>query len=171
MEILRAEDVIREILESYNRKPVGWQIASDFRGNMLALGPDTGYRLKFMIISPSERIGVGVRFDDPVDVGRLGLSPPCGFRPLSAEVAKEAIAAIASGGAAQQVMERLMRAKPVRLQDCQGKDVGAVLSGPFMSHPDLRMISPRQSDLDAKLAAEVERIFRQRYPMRASMFG
>jgi hypothetical protein len=68
-------------------------------------------------------------------------------------------------------MERLMRVKPARLQDCRGKDVGAVLSGPFMSHPDLRMISPKQSDLDAKLATEVERFFRRRYPMRASMFG
>ena len=175
LEIKSAEDVVKEILEGYNRRPKGWQIASDHIGNTLVLGPDIGFRLKMMMINPTENIGVGVRVDDVEELRRnLGSSMSCGFRGLSRGAAREFFSSLRMAqeeSGRQEILRNLLQVEPVPTWKLQPRHLGAIFSGPYIAHPDLRMISRKQSELDEKLAREVDKSFRAKYPMRASMFG
>ena len=174
LEIKTAEETVREIMEGYNRRPKGWQIASDFRGNTLVLGPEEGFRLKLMMISPSENLGVGTRIDDADELRRsIGTDISSGFRGLSMGAARDIFTSLdrASDDAKrQEALHRLLQIEPVSTMDLQSMDLGAIVSGPYIAHPDLRMISKRQSELDERLALAVDRSFRAKYPMRSSMY-
>jgi hypothetical protein len=47
----------------------------------------------------------------------------------------------------------------------------AVLNGPFIGHPDLSTISESQRELEAKLKIESLKLFKKKYPYRASIYG
>lgn len=173
MEIKTLEETVKKILDGYNKKPRGWQIASDFRGNSLVLGPGGGYRLKLMMINPQESLGVGTRIDDVEELRRsMGERASCGFRPLNIDIAKEVFSALSNAeeGKRQEVIRRVLDIDPVPTWELQGSDLGAIMGGPFIAHPDLRAISKRQSELDEKLAAELDKLFRLKHPMRASIY-
>jgi len=173
LEIKTLEETVKEILEGYNKKPKGWQIASDFRGNSLVLGPGGGYRLKLMMINPQESLGVGARVDDVGELRQsMGERASCGFRPLNIDIAKEVFSALSNAeeGKRQEVIRRVLDIDPVPTWELQGSDLGAVMGGPFIAHPDLRAISRKQSELDERLAAELDKLFRLKHPMRASIY-
>lgn len=174
MEIRSVEEIMKEVISGYNKRPKGWQIASDARGNSLVIGPDEGFRLKLMMVSPTENIGVGTRVDNLDEVRRsIGTGLSCGFRPLSASNAQEIMRSMEDATAVargQEMVRRIMETEPVPTWKLQEERMGAVLSGPFIAHPDLRMVSKGQSELDARLAAEVDKAFRAKYPVRASMY-
>jgi len=167
------EETVKEILDGYNRKPKGWHIASDFRGNSLVLGPGRGYRLKLMMINPQESLGVGVRIDDVGELRRsMGEGASSGFRPLNIDIAKEVFSVLSSAEEVkkQEVIRRVLDIDPVPTWELQGNNLGAVMGGPFIAHPDLRAISRKQSELDERLAAELDKLFRLKHPMRASIY-
>lgn len=169
-EMLAAEEIIREIIESYNKRPLGWKMASDLRGNAIVVGPDFGYRLKTMMISPSENIGFGVRFE-PKDLGAsIDTGYSFGFRPVPTDLFET----ISKGNptsaeSVQNVIGKLLERDPVPLNRI-GSEAAGVLGGPFLQHPDLRAVSKAQQELDEKLRFEVEREFIRRYPLRASIY-
>ncbi len=184
MEIRSVEEIMKEVAEGYNRRPKGWQIASDGRGNALVVGPEIGFRLKLMMVSPEETIGVGASIDDVEEVRRGigigigvgtgdGARPSCGFRPLSEGDAKAIMEGMRSASAVargQEMVRRIMATDPVPTWRLQEDEMGAVMSGPYIAHPDLRLVSKSQSELDARLSTEVDRAFRARFPMRASIY-
>ncbi|MEN3025956.1 MAG: hypothetical protein ABC585_07075 [Candidatus Methanosuratincola petrocarbonis] len=169
-EMLAAEDIVREIIDRYNKKPLGWQMASDLRGNAIVIGPDFGYRLKTMMISPSENIGFGIRFEPESLGASIDSGYHFGFRPvppdLFEKISKENL--IGAEGV-QKIIGKILESEPVPL-DRIGSGVKGVLGGPFLQHPDLRWVSKAQQELDEKLRIEVEREFIRRYPMRASIY-
>jgi hypothetical protein len=173
LEIKTLEETVKEIIDGYNRKPYGWQIASDFWGNSVVLGPGGGYRLKLMMVNPQESLGVGARIDDVGELRRsMGEVASSGFRPLNTDIAKEVFSALSSTEEAkkQRVIRRVLDIDPVPTWELQASDLGAVMSGPFIAHPDLRVISRKQSELDERLAAELDKLFRLKHPMRASIY-
>lgn len=182
MEVRSVEEIMKEVVEGYNRRPKGWQIASDGRGNALVVGPDSGFRLKLMMVNPAESIGVGASIEDVDEVRRgMGIGTgagtggglSCGFRPLSASTAQEIMESMKDASAVargQEMVRRILATDPVPTWKLQEQSMGAVIGGPYIAHPDLRMVSKGQSELDARLSAEVDRAFRAKYPMRASIY-
>ncbi|MGA2573426.1 MAG: hypothetical protein ABSF36_04385 [Candidatus Methanomethylicaceae archaeon] len=174
MEIKTIEETLKEIFEGYNRRPKSWRIASDFRGNSLVIGPDDGYRLKTMMINPYENIGVGARIDDGEELGRsMGENAPCGFRPIDADMTQSVLSLMSNSQAdaeKREMIRRVLAIDPVPTWSLGGDRTGAVVGGPFIAHPDLRMVSKKQSELDQKLELELNRLFCARYPMRASAY-
>ncbi|MGQ9760217.1 MAG: hypothetical protein ACUVQ5_06615 [Candidatus Methanomethylicaceae archaeon] len=172
MEIKALDDSIKEIIEGYNKKPKGWQFLSDFRGNILALGTEMGYRIKLMMISPSESIGVGARIPDVEPLRRtLGGAFDSGFRALNHEMSRALISAISENRISDPVvLKKVLEIEPVPVYELDKKNIEAILGGPFLTHPDLRTISKSQMELDNKLSAELDKLFRNKYPLRASIY-
>ncbi|MDI9644949.1 MAG: hypothetical protein QFX35_07005 [Candidatus Verstraetearchaeota archaeon] len=167
-EISTAEEIIKEITERYNKRPIGWLMASDPKGNAVIAGPDVGYRLKFMMISPTESIGYGARFDSNEVSALIDTGFQFGFRPVPSTIMKKILTDMPDVEKATLIRQILADAPvPLETEHFQG---AGVLGGPLLHHPDLRLISARQRELDAKISLEVEREFRRKYPLRASIY-
>jgi hypothetical protein len=174
LDIRTAEEVLKEILEGYNRRPSAWQIALDYRGNSLFMGPDGGYMIKSMMIGPQENLGVGVRLDD-ADGLRGAFSPtaPSGLRPMGNELARKVFSQLSldGHGASQgQLINKILSIEPVPTWELGRDGVGGVVGGPYTAHPDLGSISRSQQELNQRLDRELQALFMARHPMRASMF-
>lgn len=174
MDIRTAEEIVKEILEGYNRKPSGWQIALDHRGNSVFIGPGKGYMVKTMMISPQENLGVGVMLDDADGLrSALGSTAPSGFRPMGRDLAQKVLNDLSTEGDAEQreqLINRILRIEPVPTWDLERRGVGGIVGGPYLALPDLSMVSKSQSELDLKLGRELQNLFMARHPLRASMF-
>ncbi|MCK4434696.1 hypothetical protein KAU92_04335, partial [Candidatus Bathyarchaeota archaeon] len=67
----------------YNKKPEGWTVLIDRKGNMLILNPRVGYRLKLVPLNPREYTGVGVKLNSLNEMQKVTEGVPSyGFRPL-----------------------------------------------------------------------------------------
>lgn len=167
------ELVIERILGQYNRKPEGWSVLTDQRGNVLVLGPGLGYRLKLIPLNPQEYTGVGARIRGSEEIQKIveGI-PSYGFRPLSREETRRLLEGVQQGGALQdKLIEKLLGTKPVPTWELQERRPEAILSGPVIAHPDLSAISRGQEELEKRLAVEAMKLFRKRYPLRAGIYG
>lgn len=166
------EQLMKRILNQYNRKPRGWKVLADFKGNVLVLGPGGGYSLKFVSINPNEYTGVGVRIKSLNELRRLVEAVPSfGFRPLSSMEVRELLDTIHRGGAIDsRLIDKLLEAKPIPIQELQEKRPKAVLNGPVIAHPNLSTISRSQRELEKKLTLEAYKLFRRKYPKRASIY-
>lgn len=169
-EMLAAEEIIQEIIQRYNKKPLGWKVASDLKGNAIVIGPDFGYRLKTMMISPSENIGFGTRFESK-DLGTsIDTGYSFGFRTVPADLFERLLKGNPTGSeGVQSIIGKILESDPIPLNRI-GSGAEGVLGGPFLQHPDLRALSKAQRELDEKLRIEVEKEFIRRYPLRASIY-
>ena len=167
------ESLMRRILDQYNKKPEGWGVLTDHKGNVLVLGPRTGYRLKLIPLNPQEYTGVGVRISGIKKKRRIVEEfPSYGFRPLSSRETKELLNTFHQGSAIRNKrIKKLLGMKPVPTWELQRKELKAVLSGPVIAHPNLSAVSKSQRKLEMKLAVEADRLFRKRYPQRAAIYG
>lgn len=165
------ESLMLKIMNRYNNQPEGWSVLTDYKGNLLVLGPNDGYMLRMIPINPEEHIGVGVKIDNPQEIRRfVNGAPPYGFRPLSTGQTKKLLNGFRQREQHKLVSEILER-RPLSIPELQKKKPRVVLGGPFLRHPDLSTISENQRMLEAKLKIESERLFRKRYPLRASIYG
>ena len=165
------ESLINRIMSQYNKKPEGWTVLSDNKGNVLVLGPKEGYRLKLISLNPQEYTGVGIRIDGLEEMRSVVEGVPSyGFRPLSSRETKELLDTVHQG-AQSNLINRLLEMKPVPTWELQRKRPNAVLSGPVIAHPNLSTISKRQRELESKLAIETDKLFRKKYPHRAAIYG
>ena len=166
------ESLMNRIMNQYNRKPEGWTVLVDFKGNVLVMGPKEGYRLKMIHLNPYEYTGVGIKIEGPEKVRRLVEGGPSyGFRPLSSKQAKELLKNFHEGDLQNKVVREVLETKPVPTWELEKKKPKAFLSGPIIAHPNLATISNSQRKLEAKLAAEADKLFRKKYPHRAAMYG
>jgi hypothetical protein len=164
--------LMTRIMDQYNRKPEGWTVLVDFKGNVLVMGPNGGYRLKMIHLNPHEYTGVGVKIDDTETVQRLVEGAPSyGLRPLSRKHATTLLTRFHEGAFQSKVVRDVLAMKPVSTWALEKKKPQAFLSGPIITHPDLATISSNQRKLEAKLAAEAEKLFRTKYPHRAAIYG
>lgn len=174
MDISNAEEVIKEILEGYNRRPSQWQIALDFRGNSIFIGPEKGYMVKTMMIGPQESLGVGVRLDDSERLrGALAPTAPSGYRPIGTDLAQRLLGELSSDPQASgkgQLIRRILKIDPVPTWELGREGIGGIVGGPYTACPDLGAISKSQQELNLRLERELQALFMARHPMRASMF-
>jgi len=164
--------ITEEILSQYNRKPEGWSVLVDQRGNVVVLGPSSGYWLKLIWLNPNEYTGAGIKVDDPEEMRRMVEGTPSyGLRPLSKGSVQKLLAAVQRTGRVEgSLAKRLLSMPPVSTSELEERRPDAVLSGPIISHPDLRAISEGQRSLERKLDLEAEKLFRKRYPLRSGMY-
>jgi len=40
------ESLMPKIMNQYNNRPEGWSVLTDYKGNLLVLGPNDGYMLR-----------------------------------------------------------------------------------------------------------------------------
>ena len=166
------EQVIERIMNLYNKNPGGWSVLIDQKGNMLVLGPRTGYKLRLIPINPREYTGVGVKIQGLEEIREtLRGIPSYGFRPLTRYKMKRFLDSIQQEGLIKEKLIReLFRIKPVPTRELQVR-TEAILSGPIITHPDLSAVSKGQRELEARLTMEAERLFRMKYPSRARIYG
>lgn len=166
------ESLMPKIMNRYNNQPEGWSVLTDHKGNLLVLGPNDGYMLRMIAINPQEHTGVGMKIDNPQEIRRfVNGSPSYGFRPLSTGQTKKLLNGFRQGEKQHRLVSELLERKPLSIPELQKKKPKVVLGGPFISHPDLSTISENQRLLEAKLKIESEKLFRKRYPLRASIYG
>ena len=75
------------------------------------------------------------------------------------------------GTAQNRLIKKLLKLKPVSTWELQNKRTKAFLSGPVIAHPNLSTISDRQIELEERLAKEANKMFRKKYPERASIYS
>jgi len=167
------EQITKRILRQYNRHPEGWSVLVDNKGNVLVIGPNSGYRLKLVPLSPQEYTGVGVKFGRSKGLQKMVKNlPPYGFRPLSREETRDLLSTIhRRGRPTDERIKELLEMKPVPTWEIDKKRPEAVVTGPLVAHPNLSAISKRQKELEAKLAVEADKLFRRKYPLRAGTYG
>lgn len=174
MNIRSADEVLKEILEGYNRRPNEWQIALDYQGNSLFISPEKGYMIKSMMISPQENLGVGVKLEDIEGLrGVLAPTVPSGLRPIGRELAQKMLSQLSvdgEGALRGQLINKILSIDPVPTWELGREGVGGIVGGPYTAHPDLGAISRSQHELNLRLNRELQALFMARYPMRASMF-
>lgn len=163
--IVDIEEFLNDMVTRYNKCPKGWRFISDYRGNAIVLGPDVGYQLKLMMINPNESIGVGAKITNFETIREMTKSEfDAGFRVLD----ESTLNALISGNFSMDFIMKLLERDPSPLSELhKGR---AVLGGPFLSHPDIRMISKAQRELEEKLAMELDKLFRIKYPHRAGIY-
>jgi len=124
--------VIRSIIEQYERKPEGWRILTDKKGNMLVVGPNVGYRLKMIPINPIEYTGVGLKIIASEEVQDFVRDMPFyGFRPLQDREAEGLTNALRQEGVVPiHLVQRLLGIKPVSTSQLPAMKPKAILSGP-----------------------------------------
>ncbi len=167
------DQIIRRIMGRYNRHPEGWSVLVDSKGDMLVVGPSSGYRLKLVHLSPGEYTGVGVRFGKSQGLRMMVKNlPQYGFRPLSREETRDLFLAINRGDKpADKRIKSLLEMNPVPTWDIDEGWPGAVVTGPLIAHPNLSMISRRQKELETRLAMEADKLFRRKFPLRAKTYS
>jgi hypothetical protein len=166
------ELVLREIMKQYNKVPEGWNVLADHSGNILVMGPDSNFWLRIVPLSPDSYTGVGMEVDRSRRIERIVEgTPPYGLRPLSKSEAKRLLDTFRGKSTSQgKIIEELLSVKPASAQDIQERRPQAIISGPILGHPDLGAISSKQRELERRLAVEADRLFRERYPMRAGIY-
>jgi hypothetical protein len=162
---------MKKILDKYNRKPEGWTVLVDFKGNMLVVGPEEGYRLKVIHLNPYEYTGVGIKVESPEKIQRsIEGGPSYGFRPLSSSQTEELLKNLHGEDFQNKLVRKVLETKPVPTWELKKKP-RAFLGGPIIAHPNLTAISNSQRELEAKLAAAADKLFRKKYPHRAAIYS
>ncbi|MFP3950747.1 MAG: hypothetical protein ACLFVP_01165 [Candidatus Bathyarchaeia archaeon] len=172
MEYRDLEDLSNEIRRRYDENPTGWRTFRDKKNNILVIGPDKGYRLKLVPLSPWKHIGVGLSMERDKALDQLrGRTPASGLRALSKNDFERLVTSTnREGGSQMRVIKKLLDRKPVSTQDLREEGSQAVLTGPVVSHPDLSTLSEKQKELQEELKYEAERLFRKKYPQRAGLY-
>jgi hypothetical protein len=52
------KSLMNEIMSQYNGRPIDWNVLTDYKGNVLILGPKEGYMLKMVSINPKKYTGL-----------------------------------------------------------------------------------------------------------------
>jgi len=173
MSIEPVDSLMRKILALYDRNPSGWSVLSDHRGNVLVLGPELGFRLRLVPLNPREYTGVGVQLTDIAELQKsLKGFPSYGLRPMSKSDVKQLFNALSHFGTVPKMLvRRLLKVEPVPSWQLNRFKPGAILNGPVAFSLNLNKIVKGQAELERKLEAEAYKLFRKKYPTRASFYG
>ncbi len=172
MSIEPIESLMLKIFKRYNDLPIGWSVLRDFKGNLLIIGPNEGYMLKIVPINPQESTGVGIKVESTDQIRKIiDGAPSYGFRPLSTQQTERLVNSFQQGKNQNEILSKLLKRNPVSIQELNQKKPKSILGGPFIRHPDLSTISESQRKLEAKLKIESLKMFKMKYPQRASIYG
>jgi hypothetical protein len=166
------ESLMPKIVKRYNNHPRGWNVLIDYKGNILILSPSEGYMLKMIPLNPQKYTGVGMKISDSDEMRSLVRGAPSyGFRPLSTRQTGSMLDSFRQGEDQHKLISKLLQKNPLAIPMLEKKKPKAILSGPFIGHPDLSTISESQRELEAKLKIESLKLFKRKFPYRASIYG
>jgi len=165
MEILEGSELKRRMLESYARDPKGWSFtvspstSSGFFDATVA-GPDGAWMLKIDSLFKPTPMVIGSPADS---LHRRPQGPfPYGYRGLPPELALQLMGGeteIQSGPLRRRLLS-VLRSEPV-----VPEKGGSYAEGPLViTGPGSVSLSDKQREVDAKLASEMRRLLRLRYP-------
>jgi hypothetical protein len=158
-------------MKRYNKRPIGWTVLQDFKGNVLIIGPREGYMLKMLTINPQEYTGVGLQIENPNNIRKLVKGAPLyGYRPLPNTQAKDLLNSFDNTEKQTKIISEILKRKPVPTWEIKRNKTNLLLNGPILAHPDLGAISKSQRKLDLKLRIEAQKLFKKKYPTRAEMY-
>ncbi len=165
------EKLIPRIFEKYTENPRGWHILNTPSGDMVVLGPDVSYQLRIIELSPSRYTGVGMEIESlEMPVEEISGTPEFGLRVLDEQDIRILAEALVGSSNMLPQVEEIVRRTPVSLAQIEHSDVKHILSGPVLSRPDLKCFSPSVIRRQYELERHAQRIFRERYPLRAGMY-
>jgi hypothetical protein len=164
MEILEGRELKRRMLESYARDPKGWSftispsLSSGFFDATVA-GPDDSWILKIDSVFKPSPIVIGSQADA---LRRPGGPFPYGYRDLPRELALRLMGEDIEGqsGPVRRSLLSVLRSEPV-----VPEKGGSYAEGPLVfTGPGSVSLSDKQREVDARLASEMRRLLRLRYP-------
>lgn len=166
------ESLMSKVMNRYNKRPEGWKVLTDLKGNVLILSPQASYRLKLVPLNPHDYTGVGMKIGNEKRVwNAVDGVPSYGFRPLTSEETKQLFTAIHQKSLVQnRLVKKLLGIKPVPTWQLKSDKRKSILSGPVIAHPNLSSISKSQRELEKKLNIEAYKLFRKEYPGRADTY-
>jgi len=163
MEILEGRELKRLMLESYASNPRGWSFTvspSPGSGFFDATvnGPDGAWMLKIDTLFKPSPIVIGSRAEA---AARKPLGPfPYGYRELPPQLALKIVGEEDMGPAMRRRLLSVLGSEPVVPE--RG---GSYAEGPLVfAGPGSVSLSDKQKEVDARLASEMRRLLRLRYP-------
>jgi hypothetical protein len=163
--MLEGRDLRKRILDSYSRDPRGWRFEvspSPISGSFDATvsGPDGGWLLKIDSLFKPSPIVVG----SPAGtlLGKPGEPFPYGYRQLPPDLALQIMGSdySASSPALRRRLVSVLRSEPVVPEEGRSYAQGPLL----LTGPRKVSLSEGQKEIDARLASEMRRLLRLRYP-------
>ncbi len=163
MEILEGRELKRRMVESYSRDPSGWSFivspspASGFFDATVS-GPEGAWMLKMDSLFKPTPIVIG----SPAEaLRRRPRGPfPYGYRDLPPELALEIMGSEEGSDATRRRILSVLGSKPV-----VPEKGGTYAEGPLvLTGPGRVSLSRSQKEIDLKLASEMRRLLRLRYP-------
>jgi len=166
MKTLEGEDLRNRILESYYKNPKGWSFVispSSKYGfyDAVVSGPDGTWMLKMDSLFKPFPIVLGTRTEPDPKSNPVG-SFPYGYRKLPPELILQMLR-----GEGHLSRDRVMASllSVLRSETVVPEEGGNYAEGPFIFTSPLRSgLSENQKELDDKLASEMRRLLRIRYP-------
>jgi hypothetical protein len=165
MELLEGKDLRRRMLESYSRDPKGWSfVISPSPGSgffdATFSGPDGTWMLKMDSLFKPSPIVIGSQAES---FPRKQEGPfPYGYRKLPPDLVLQIMGA--AGGEtrydARKRLLSLLRSEPVVPEEGESYAQGPLILGA----PKRTNLSDSQQEIDTRLASEMRRILRLRYP-------
>lgn len=166
-----AEEIVPRILKRYSERHRGWHIMNTPRGEVLVLSPDSAFQLKLIPLNPIEFTGAGIELPESNDiVERIRASPEFGLRPVSEGDIQNIASAMGGSEEAWREMREVLLRTPLSLEDLSASKSSHILQGPVLTRPDLGSLSPDILRMQMSLDKSAQKIFRDRYPMRAGMY-
>jgi hypothetical protein len=165
MELLEGRDLRRRMLESYSRDPKGWSFvvspspASGFFDARVS-GPDGTWMLKIDSLFKPFPIVIG----SPAEASpRSSKGPfPYGYRTLPPDLALRIVggADIGRGVDTRRRLLSVLKSEPVVPEEGRSYAEGPLV----LSGPERVRFSESQKEIDARLAVEMRRLLKLRYP-------
>lgn len=122
-----------KILKRYNKRPIGWSVLQDFKGNMLIIGPREGYMLKMITINPQEYTGVGIKIENPKNIKKLVKGAPSyGYRPLPNAQAKSLLNSFDNNEKQRKIILEILKRKPVPTWEINRKKTKSIIKWPYL---------------------------------------
>ncbi len=141
------------------------------RGEMLVVGPDSVFQLKLISVNPFEFVGSGVEMSESNKVVKsVRSTPEFGFRPLTDVDIQRIIKSLTDSNEEKFDLRNVIKRDPISPSEIRSSSVNHLLSGPVLTRPDLRSLSPEILRVQETLDRSAMKTFRKRYPMRAGMF-
>ena len=165
MEILEGNELRRRMLESYARDPKGWSFTvspssrSGFFDAIVA-GPNGAWLLKIDSLFKPSPIVIGSQAESLRR--RPGGPFPYGYRALPPALALQLMGAGGEGPSdpVRRSLVSVLRSEPV-----VPEKGGSYAEGPLVfTGPGNVSLSDKQREVDARLASEMHRLLRLRYP-------
>lgn len=162
MELLEGKELRKRILNSYSKEPRGWSfvISPSDSGfyDALVSGQDDAWMLKIDSLFKPAPMVIG----SPVEASPKKQGPfPYGYRTLPTDLALQLMEGGGPGGSsAERRLVSVLRSEPVVPEAGRSYAEGPLV----LTSPRMVSLSESQREINARLASEMRRLLRLRYP-------